>query len=70
MQKRRVSGAYQGHFALTEEEASYPPELKLDFSCVVEQESPILAGFQAPSLNVVCSGCPTGHSSRGSSKRS
>lgn len=25
----------QGHFALTEGEASYPPELKQDFSCVV-----------------------------------
>lgn len=60
----------QTHFAVTEEEVSYPPELKLDFSCVVEQENPILARFQTPLLNVVCSGCPRGHSSRVSSKRS
>lgn len=45
-------------------------KLKLDFSCVVKPESPTLAAFLAPLLSAVCLGCPVGHSTGGSSKRS
>lgn len=73
MQKRKQSRVPAGTFCLDRRgKLAFKclPGLKLDFSCVVEQESPSLAALLTPLLNVVCSGCLTGQSARGASKRS
>jgi len=73
MQRKRQSWVPAGTFCLDRRgKLAFQclPKLKLDFSCVVKQESPILAAFLAALPNVVCSGYAMGHSSRGTSKRS